>query len=446
MDEYYGTEKNPPIVVLIHGKGMHAGYYAKLMKELLTQGYRVIAPDLPNYGKSIPGNLMNPITRSLNDTRNAINDLLANQLKLKKAHFVGHSMGGQWVLGYALKYPNMVDRIVLEAPGGMEEFPTTIANIPFFGKDQANSYTAWQQVWGNSLQQEKKKSSEDIELFNYFKSKNPKTGAIMDSSAGYFLVKTATTEHITQIRQYMIDASPEEFNAWTSTYIRDIYSMGEEVRIDDPNSLVKKLDQITSPILITYGEKEPFIPTTVFSGKQNLKWDVIKPVYDALTAKGNEPTVIVYPNVGHFIHTDIAPQFNHDVINFLADQPLKNTENVTAYNAPEIIAPADVQSFFKQFKQALLSQSKQDIAAFYADDFIENGFDKNTFLTVLYSQMKNVKDYKVSLVMFEKDKTVPDEYFIEGMVDLGLMTVPFKPESKIRKTEQGWQWLGNRKS
>lgn len=446
MDEYSGTETNPPVVVLIHGKGMYAGYYAELMKDLLTQGYRVIAPDLPNYGKSIPGNLQNPITRSLDDTRDTIHDLLANQLKLNKAHFVGHSMGGQWVLGYALKYPNMVDRIVLEAPGGLEEFPTTVANIPFFGKDQANSYDSWQKIWGKTLQQEQKKSAEDIELFNYFKTKNPKTGAIMDTSAGYFLVKTPTTDYITHTRQHMIDASPEEFTAWTKTYIRDIYSMGEEVLINDPNSIVKKLDQIKSPILITYGEKEPFIPTTVFSGKQNLKWNVIKPVYDALTAKDNEPTVIIYPNVGHFIHTDIAPQFNQDVINFLADHPLEKTEKVTAYKAPEITAPTDVQAFFKQFKQALLSQSEPNIAAFYADDFIENGFDKDSFLTVLYSQMKNVKDYKVSLVKFEQDDVISNEYFIEGMVDLGLMKVPFKPESKIRKTEQGWQWLGNRKS
>ena len=222
--------------------------------------------------------------------------------------------------------------------------------------------------------------------------------------------------------------------------------MGEEVQIDDPNSLVKRLDQIKSPMLITYGEMEPFIPTTVFSGKQNLKWDVIKPVYDALAAQGNEPTVIVYPNVGHFIHTDIAPQFSQDVINFLADKPLSNVEVVSTYKAPEITPPTDVQVFFKTFKEALLKQDKTAISAFYADDFIENGFAKKDFLAVLYSQMGNVKDYKVSLVKFEQDKATPSEYFIEGMVDLGLMKVPFKPDSKVRKTAQGWQWLGNSKS
>ena len=446
MDEYAGTNTNPPVVVLIHGKGMYAGYYAELMKDLLMQGYRVIAPDLPNYGKSIPGNLANPVTRSLDDTRVAIHDLLANQLKLTTANFVGHSMGGQWVLGYALKYPTMVDRIVLEAPGGIEEFPTTVANIPFFGEEQTDSYESWQKIWGSSVKQEQAKSAEDVELFNYFKAKNPKTGAIMDASAGYFLVKNPLTDYITQTRQYMIDASPEEFTAWTETYIRDVYSMGEEVQIDDPNSLVKRLDQIKSPMLITYGEMEPFIPTTVFSGKQNLKWDVIKPVYDALAAQGNEPTVIVYPNVGHFIHTDIAPQFSQDVINFLADKQLSNVEVVSTYKAPEITPPTDVQVFFKTFKEALLKQDKTAISAFYADDFIENGFAKKDFLAVLYSQMGNVKDYKVSLVKFEQDKATPSEYFIEGMVDLGLMKVPFKPDSKVRKTAQGWQWLGNSKS
>ncbi|WP_025823547.1 alpha/beta fold hydrolase [Shewanella marina] len=446
MDEYRGTEPNPTTVVLIHGKGMHAGYYAEIMKDLLIQGYRVIAPDLPNYGKSIPGNLNNPVTRSLDDTRDAIHDLLANQLKLQKAHFLGHSMGGQWVLGYALKYPSMVDKIVLEAPGGIEEFPTTVANIPFFGEAQADSYEAWSKIWGGMLKTEQAKTAQDIELFNYFKAKNPKTGTIMDSPAGYFLVETPVTDYITHTRQYMIDASPEEFAAWTQTYIRDVYSMGEEVRIDDPNSLVKRIAQIEAPILITYGAKEPFIPTTIFSGKQNLKWDVIKPVYDALAANGNAPTVKVYPDAGHFIHTDIPTQFNQDVINYLADKRLANADNVKKYKAPLITPPEEVQVFFDAFKKDLLKQDKTAIANYYANDFMENGFDKNSFLAVLYSQMKNVKDYKVSLVKFEQDKATPGEYFIEGMVDLGLMKVPFKPESKVRKTEQGWQWLGNRKS
>ncbi|UGA57067.1 alpha/beta fold hydrolase [Vibrio sp. VB16] len=446
MDEYAGDQMNPEVVVLIHGKGMYGGYFGDLMQTLLMQGYRVIVPDLPNYGKSIPGNLSNPITRSLDDTRSAINDLLANELSITQANFIGHSMGGQWVIGYALEYPEQVKKIVLEASGGLEEFPTNVAGLSFFGDAQKSSYDEWAVIWGRTLKSEQSKSAQDIELFNNFKMKNVKTGEIQDSPIGYFVNQSSMTDYITQIRKSMIDNSTQEFNTWSETYIRDIYSMGVEVRKEDRQSLVKRIDQITVPMMISYGEKEPFIPTTVFSGQQSLRWDVIKPIYERLSEKGNEATVVIYPNVGHFIHTDIPKKFGLDVTNFLAGKSVSSAIDVSDFKAPVVVPPEEVTAFFNKFKHVLLSQNRVDVAAFYANDFIENGYGKDDFLAILYSQMNKVQDYKVTLLKFEQDSDITDEYFIEGMVDLGAISVPFKSGSKIRKTADGWQWLGNRKS
>ncbi|WP_351125566.1 alpha/beta hydrolase, partial [Shewanella sp. T24-MNA-CIBAN-0130] len=71
-----------------------------------------------------------------------------NKLSLDKASFLGHSMGGQWVIGYALEYPEQVNKIVLESPGGLEEFPTSVAGLPFFGDEQKTSYESWEGIWG----------------------------------------------------------------------------------------------------------------------------------------------------------------------------------------------------------------------------------------------------------------------------------------------------------
>jgi pimeloyl-ACP methyl ester carboxylesterase len=447
MDEYVASAENPPIVVLVHGKGMFGGYFAELMTDLLAQGYRVIVPDLPNYGKSIPGNLANSTLRSLDDTRDAIHDLLTNKLGIGKASFLGHSMGGQWVVGYALDYPEQVDKIILEAPGGLEEFPSVIANIPFFGEQQQQSDDNWQAIWGNALAKERSKTAEDTYLFNYFQRKNPKTGAIELTKSGYFLVKNAQTEYITQVRQKMATATPAEFQAWSKTYIRDVYSMGSEVIKGDANNLVQRIDEIKSPILITYGEQEPFIPTTVFSGNQDLRWDVIKPVYDRLAAAGNAPEVKVYPGVGHFIHTDAAQLFTADVVDFLADGQIDDTftEDVSDYKAPQIATPKDVQLFLNNFKTALLARDKTAIASFYSDDFLENGYGKTEFLNVLFGQLKNVQDYQVSLVQFDEDSAKPKEYFIQGLVNLGSIKMPFQDGSKVRNSQQGWQWIGNQK-
>ncbi|MGY4422490.1 homoserine acetyltransferase [Bradyrhizobium sp. JR6.1] len=57
MDEYAGTDKDPKVLVIIHGKGAFAGHYGNVMQYALRSGLRVIAPDLPHYGMSGPGNL-----------------------------------------------------------------------------------------------------------------------------------------------------------------------------------------------------------------------------------------------------------------------------------------------------------------------------------------------------------------------------------------------------
>lgn len=444
MDEYVGQQAEPPIVVLIHGKGMFAGYLSQLMQDLLAQGYRVIAPDLPNYGKSISGNLDNPVTRSLEDTRVAIHRLLKDELAVDSAAFFGHSMGAQWVVGYALSYPEEVEKLVLEAPGGMEEFPTSVAGISFFGDEQQNSYANWHKIWQSTLQSEIDKTAQDIELFNYFERKDPQSGKIVPASSGYFLVKNEQSQYITDVRQQMIDRSSEEFQRYAQTYIRDIYSMGVEVRKEDPNSLVKRLAEIKAPTFISFGEQEPFIPTTVFSGNQGLKWSVIKPVYERMAQAGNPPLVKVYSDAAHFIHVDQAQAFSIDVVNFLKDGKIySGSEDVSSYKAPKVTLPSDLEAFFDQFKAALLSQNKDDIARHYADDFQENGFSKAQFLTALYAQLNNVSDYRVTLMTFEQDRRNPNEYLISGKVDLGTINVPFKAGSKLRKTDHGWQWLGN---
>ena len=54
MDEYAGTDRNPPVLVVVHGKGAFAGHYGNVIKQAVESGIRVIAPDLPHYGTLSP--------------------------------------------------------------------------------------------------------------------------------------------------------------------------------------------------------------------------------------------------------------------------------------------------------------------------------------------------------------------------------------------------------
>ena len=49
---------------------------------------------------------------------------------VKKAFYLGHSLGGQVVLGYALDLAGRGESLILEAPAGLEEYPREVAIAP----------------------------------------------------------------------------------------------------------------------------------------------------------------------------------------------------------------------------------------------------------------------------------------------------------------------------
>ena len=61
MDEYCGKQSNPPTLVIVHGKGAFGAHYGYLIKYAVERGFRVIAPDMPQWGTSGPGNLDKPM-------------------------------------------------------------------------------------------------------------------------------------------------------------------------------------------------------------------------------------------------------------------------------------------------------------------------------------------------------------------------------------------------
>jgi homoserine acetyltransferase len=77
MDEYAGTDPNPPVLVVVHGKGAFAGHYGNVIKQALESGIRVIAPDLPHYGMSGPGNLDKNPARTMQDMRDVVTNSLS---------------------------------------------------------------------------------------------------------------------------------------------------------------------------------------------------------------------------------------------------------------------------------------------------------------------------------------------------------------------------------
>ncbi|HOT97404.1 MAG TPA: alpha/beta fold hydrolase [bacterium] len=104
------------MLLLIHSLGSYGKGWGRTIPEL-AKHYRVIAVDLPGYGKSNKG--FYPYT--LPFYAQVLTEML-DALKIVKATFVGRSMGGQIAMVTALLCPERVDKLVLVSPAGFKKF------------------------------------------------------------------------------------------------------------------------------------------------------------------------------------------------------------------------------------------------------------------------------------------------------------------------------------
>ena len=322
MDEYHGEDiSRAETLVLIHGRGANAGYFSQVMKKFLQSDLRVIAVDLPGYGKSLPHNLGKPVNRSLDSTRQVVHDVLT-EIGVEKAYFLGHSMGGQWVIGYSLQYPDAVAGIILESSYGLEEFPNAIRRnngdlLAIFDPALAEDYQRWQQTWSQLKvhQTERSLTPEQIRANYYFAQMD--NGKMVSSDVGYFTRQSKDAHFLTQARISMIEQSPREFNRYINTYIWDGYALATEVLKEDPYSLFKQLSQISAPVFMVFGEQDPYLPVRWNKEPVQLISDIVQPSYLQLEVAGNPPLVSVYPLAGHVPHADQASKLARDVIAFI---------------------------------------------------------------------------------------------------------------------------------
>ena len=115
----------------------------------------------------------------MQDLREVVYDLVVNQLKVKQASYLGHSLGGQVILGYALMYPDAVKSLVLEAPAGLEEYPREVLIAPgkkakLFDASFARDFDKWKDTWGPTqiLQGEIARSDQNVREFYYLDRKS----------------------------------------------------------------------------------------------------------------------------------------------------------------------------------------------------------------------------------------------------------------------------------
>lgn len=109
-----GAHVDGPVVVLLHGLASSSATWEPVLP-LLGRRAHVIAPDLLGHGESAKPR---DGDYSLGAYAAGLRDLLL-ALDLDRATVVGHSFGGGVAMQFAYQFPELVERLVLVASGGL---------------------------------------------------------------------------------------------------------------------------------------------------------------------------------------------------------------------------------------------------------------------------------------------------------------------------------------
>lgn len=253
---HYLDQGQGPVLVFLHGSGSGAcghsnfkGNYPALVKA----GYRVILPDLLGYGYSDkPSDIEYPLSLFIECVKQML-----DAIGLSRYTLVGNSLGGAIAIGFALAHPQNVEKLVLMAPGGVEDQPE------YFKMPAMNL------------------------MKEVFMSPEPVTPARLR----YFLENALVHD-----KSVIDDALVAERHALMLTQNPQVV---KTMRV--PN-MTDRLGEIRCPALAFWGINEKMMPETgilkLAKGVPNLR-------------------MITVPNCGHWVMVEHRELFNRSLLDFL---------------------------------------------------------------------------------------------------------------------------------
>ena len=269
------TDSEEKTVLLLHGKNFNGAYWKQTADSLSQAGYRVIIPDQLGFGKSSkPANFQYTFQQLAQNTK-----ALLDSLNIHKIAVLGHSMGGMLAVRFTLMFPELVTRLILEDPIGLEDYKL---KVPYQPVDQ------WYQ---RELKQDYAAMKKYQQASYYHGEWKPEYEPWLDITAGWTLNKNYASI------------------AWNSALTYDMIMT---------QPIVYELERIEVPVLLIIGQKDK-----TALGKELVAKEVAETMgnYPELGKQTKHKLknceLVELEGVGHIPHIESFAGFIQPLISFL---------------------------------------------------------------------------------------------------------------------------------
>lgn len=254
-------------LLFVHGLANYIPVFKHNISELKNH-FRCVAIDLPGNGLSSRGDY--PFTLIFYAESLA---RFIQEMKLTNVVLVGHSMGGHVSLLMALRYPALVDKLVLLGSSGLEHFnefeKTLMKGLLNIGSlvygDAASLETAIQ----NSYYNDQKRDAKNI------------------------------------ISDLMTLMSGEKGKYWRKMVKKNIEAMLDE-------QVFQYLAKVSQETLIIFGKQDAFIPNKVLHVSETTEQLCARAAALIPSCR-----LEIIPHCGHFVQLEAAEKVNQLIIDFL---------------------------------------------------------------------------------------------------------------------------------
>jgi pimeloyl-ACP methyl ester carboxylesterase len=272
MDVEPTAPPNGRTVLLLHGRNFFGAYWKDTIHFLSTKGYRTIVPDQIGFGKSTKPDVAHSLHLHAHNTK-----LLLDYLGLKKVTVVAHSLGGMMGLRLALMHPEVVERLVLEDPLGLEDYRL---KVPYVTPDEL------------ALEARKQSAAANEAMFR-----------------GYFAEWKLEYQIFPDVQTRWMLGPESELIAHTMAHT---YVMAYE------QPVVYEIPLVRTPTLLIVGEKDrTALGRARVSPEVRATIGLMPELARKAAASMPDCKLVLIPDVGHVPHLEAPQRFYDELLRFL---------------------------------------------------------------------------------------------------------------------------------